>query len=94
MKPTPQISESEKAARSFPFSDYNFQPTVEAKSVSASAARTKKAPAFHELSREIFAAKTTREYIAELLVFASIAGIVAWPVIAALHAITRMVRNY
>ena len=94
MKPTPQISASQNASRSFPLSDYSFQPTIEAKSVSSPAPRTTKAPAFHELSREIFAVKTTRDYIAELLVFAFIAGVVAWPVIAALHAITRMVRNY
>ena len=94
MKPTPQISDSQKAARSFPFSDYNFQPTIEAKSVSAAAPAAKKARPFHELSREIFAVKTTGDYIAELFVFVVVAGIVAWPVIAALHAITRMVRNY
>jgi hypothetical protein len=94
MKPTPQISDSQNASRSFPFSDYNFQATVEAKSVSSSAPRAAKAPAFHELSREIFTVKTTRDYIAELLVFVLIAGGVAWPVLAALHAITRMVRNY
>jgi hypothetical protein len=94
MKPTLQISDNQKAARSFPFSDYNFQPTAEANSVSAPAERVTKAPAFHELSREIFAVKTTGEYIAEFFVFALIGGIVAWPVIAALHAVTRMVRNY
>ena len=94
MKPTPPISDSQNAAPSFPVSDYNFQPTIEAKLVASPAPRTMKAPAFRELSREIFAAKTTRDYIAELLVFVLVAGIVAWPVIAALHAITRMVRNY
>jgi hypothetical protein len=94
MKPTPQISSEQQAARSFPLTDYDFQPNVEAKPVSSSALPKTKAPAFHELSREIFAVKTTRDYIAELLVFALVAGIVAWPVIAALHAITRMVRNY
>ena len=94
MKPTPQISDSQNASRSFPFSDYNFQPTIEAKSVSAPAGRITTAPAFHELSREIFAVKTTRDYVAELLMFALVVGVVAWPVIAALHAVTRMVRNY
>jgi hypothetical protein len=94
MKPTPQVSDTQNAARSFPLSDYNFQPTAEAKSVSAPAERVTKAPAFHELSREIFAVKTTGDYVAELFVFVLIAGIMAWPVIAALHAVTRMVRNY
>lgn len=94
MKPTVQISDDQKAARSFPFSDYNFQPTIEAKSVSAPARSATKAPAFHELSREIFAVKTTGDYIAELFVFVVIGSVVAWPVIAALHAVTRMVRNY
>ncbi len=94
MKPTPQISHEQQAARSFPLTDYNFQPTAEVKSVSAPAERVTKAPAFHELSREIFAVKTSGDYIAELFVFVVIGGIVAWPVIAALHAVTRMVRNY
>lgn len=94
MKPTPQLTDSQNAARSFPLSDYNFQPTVEAKSVSSAAAPATKTPAFHELSREIFAVKTARDYIAELFVFALIVAVVAWPLIAALHAVTRMVRNY
>ena len=93
MKPTPQISDSQKAARSFPFSDYNFQPTIEAPASSSAVLPATKSAAFHKLSSEVFA-KTTGEYFAELLVFAAIAMVVAWPVIAALHAVTRMVRNY
>ncbi len=77
MKPTPQISHEQQAARSFPLTDYNFQPTAEVKSVSAPAERVTKAPAFHELSREIFAVKTSGDYIAELFVFVVIGGIVA-----------------
>jgi hypothetical protein len=94
MKPTLQVSREQQAARTSPLTDYNFQPTVEAKSVSSSAPRATKPPAFHELSREIFAVKTTGDYIAELLAFILVGGIMAWPVIAALHAVTRMVRNY
>jgi hypothetical protein len=94
MKPTPQISPEQQAARSFPLTDYNFQPNVEAKPVSSSALPKTKAPAFHELSREIFAVKMSRDYVAELLVSALIGIVVAWPIVTALHSITRMVRNY
>jgi len=46
------------------------------------------------LSSEYFGAETRRDHVAELLFFVLIIGIAAWPIISALVAVTRMVRNY
>jgi hypothetical protein len=100
MKPTPQISREQQAARSSPLTDYNFQPVEIAGDTPATTVKTAavfagtKSLAFHKLSSEVFGAKTTREYFAELFVFVVNTGIVAWPIISALVAVTRMVRNY
>jgi hypothetical protein len=51
-------------------------------------------PAFHKLSSEFFGAKTSPDYIAELLFFILITGIAAWPVVSMLIAVTRLIRNY
>jgi hypothetical protein len=94
MKPTPQISPDQHASRSFPLTDYSFQATVAAKSNSSAVLPTTKSPAFYKLSSEVFGAKTSRDYIVELLFFILITGIAAWPIISAIVAVTRLVRNY
>ena len=94
MKPTPQISPKQHASRNFPLTDYSFQATVDAKSDSSPVVPAKKAPAFHKLSSEFFAAETSRDYSAELLFFILITGISGWPIISALVAIIRLIRNY
>jgi hypothetical protein len=94
MKPIPQISPSQHASRNFPLTDYSFQATVDAKSGSSAVVPAKKAPAFHKLSSEFFAAETRRDYVAELLLFLLITGILAWPIISSIVAVTRLVRNY
>jgi hypothetical protein len=94
MKPTSQISSNHQACRSFPLTDYNFQATADAKSNSSAVLPGTKATAFHKLSSDFFGAETRRDYIAELLFFILITGISAWPVILAVVAVTRLVRNY
>src|SRR5437667_9695545 len=104
MKPTPQISHEQQAARSFPLTDYNYQPaeiagdtpatTAEAPANTGAVRAAMKSPAFHKVSTEFFGAEISRDYVAELLFFVVISGIAAWPVMSMLHAITRMVRNY
>jgi hypothetical protein len=94
MKPIPQISPNQHASRSFPLTDYSFHATVDAKSSSSAVRPATKAPAFHKLSSEFFGAETSRDYIAELLFFILITGISAWPIISAIVAVTRLVRNY
>ena len=94
MKPITQISPKEHASRNFPLTDFSFQATVDAKSSSSAVVPAKKAPAFHKLSSEFFGAETSRDYFAELVFFILIAGIAAWPIISAIVAMIRMIRNY
>jgi hypothetical protein len=96
MKPTPQISSNERSQRTFPFTDYQYQTTA----LSADHAVAKKAPTareletFRKLSTEFFATEIPRDYVAELFFFILITGIAAWPIIASMVAITRLVRKY
>ena len=94
MKPIPQISPKQHASRNFPVTDYSFQATVDAKASSAAVRPATKAPAFHKLSSEFFGAETSREYLAELLFFILITGIAAWPIVSAVVAMIRLIRNY
>jgi hypothetical protein len=94
MKPTVQITPNQHASRNFPLTDYSFQATVDTKSGSSVVGPAKKAPAFHKLSSEFFGAETSRDYFAELVFFILIAGIAAWPIISAIVAMIRMIRNY
>jgi hypothetical protein len=94
MKPTSQISHSQHASRRFPLTDYAFKATADAKSSSSAVLRARKAPAFHRLSSEFFGAEATRDYFAEFSMFMLITGISVWPIISALVAVTRLVRNY
>ena len=103
MKPTPQISSKERnsqsegrepsKSRSFPSTDYNFQVTGHACG-GVSTLSPEKLRTFRRLSSEFFGAETARDYATELLLFALITGISAWPIISALVAVTRLVRNY
>ena len=90
MKPTPQISPSQRASRSYPYTDYSFQATADAKSSSSAVLPATKSPGFHKLSSEFFGAETTRNNIAELLFFVLIAGIAAWPVMSMLACLAWM----
>jgi hypothetical protein len=94
MKPTPQISPRQHASRSFPLTDYSFKATVDAKSSSSAVRPARKAAAFHRLSSEFFGAEASRDYLAEFSMFMLITGISVWPIISALVAVTRLVRNY
>jgi hypothetical protein len=94
MKQTDQISATQHARRSFPLTDYNFQATVDGKASSAAVRPATKSPAFYKLSSEFFGAERSREYIAELLFFILITGISAWPIMLAVVAIIRLIRNY
>ncbi len=94
MKPIPQISRSQHVSRSFPLTDYSYQTPADAKSSSSAILPETKAPGFHKLSSEFFGAETSRDYFAELLFFILITGISGWPIISALVAIIRLIRNY
>jgi len=94
MKPIHQISPAQHARQSFPLTDYSYQTTADTKSSSSAIRLETKAPAFYKLSSEFFGAETSRDYIAELLFFILITGISGWPIISALVAIIRLIRNY
>jgi hypothetical protein len=103
MKPTPQISPDQRKSRcdnrtpadsrSFPPTDYNFQSTTEACG-RVSTIPQEKLRTFWKLSSEFFAAENSRDHTTELLLFAFISGVSVWPIISALVAVTRLVRNY
>jgi hypothetical protein len=95
MKPTPQISSNERTHARLPVTDYNYQSTLEAThAVVEHDAEVRESRAFWKMSAEIFSPKTTAEYIRELIAFGAIGVFAAWPIFIAMHAITRMVRNY
>jgi hypothetical protein len=104
MKTTPQIDHNQRGSRrddraqcsqrSLPLTDHCYQATVDARSSSSTVLPARKTPAFHRLSSEFFGAETRRDYLAELLVFILITGISAWPIISAMIAVIRLVRNY
>ena len=102
MKPPPQISPDQRNSRcdnrtpddsrNFPSTDYNFQSTTEACG-SVSTISQEKLRTFWKLSSEFFSAENRRHHATELLLFALISGISAWPIISALVAVTRLVRD-
>jgi hypothetical protein len=104
MKTIPQINHnkggprcdnsSRRSHQSFPLTEYNHRATAEPQMSSSASRPAAKLPAFHKLSSELFGAKTSPDYIAELLFFILITGISAWPIISAIVAVTRLVRNY
>src|SRR5438552_3582600 len=93
MKPPPQISPDQRNSRcdnrtpddsrNFPSTDYNFQSTTEACG-SVSTISQEKLRTFWKLSGEFFSAENRRHHATELLLFALISGISAWPIISAL----------
>jgi hypothetical protein len=104
MKPIPQINHNQRGSRRddrarrsnrrlLP-TDYNYHSTSEIQANSSAARRGTKLPAFYKLSSEFLGAERSRDYIAELSFFILITGIAAWPVMAMLIAVTRLIRNY
>jgi hypothetical protein len=104
MKPIPQINHNQRPSRrndrrrciqrSLPLTDYCYQTTVDVESSSSAGLPATKTPAFYKLSSEFLGAERSRDYIAELSFFILITGIAAWPVMAMLIAVTRLIRNY
>lgn len=83
MKPTPQISHSRQAG--FPLTDYNYQPTGDAK---MSASRPiAKLTGFHKLSSDFLGTEMVRDYAVEFSVSTLIAALSAWPILLSIKAI-------
>jgi uncharacterized protein (UPF0128 family) len=86
MKPTPQITENRRAG--FPLTDYNYQPTGDAK---MSAGRSiEKLTGFHKLSSDFLGTEMVRDYAVEFSVSTLIAALSAWPILLSIKAIARL----
>jgi hypothetical protein len=92
MKPTPQITHKQNARQSFPLTDYNYQPTSDAKNT---AGRPDAKPTgFHKLSSDFIGTEMARDYFVEFSAFTMIALISAWPIFLSIVAVARMARGY
>ena len=104
MKPILQVNHKQRGSRhddlagrghqSFPLTDYDYHPTAEAEGISTAGRPAIKPLAFHKLSSEFLGAETSRDYVAELTFFILITCLAAWPVMAMVIAVVRMIRNY
>src|SRR5882762_1830380 len=89
MKPTPQISHNRNSR--FPLTDYNFQATGDPKTGCSSVYPGEKSLPFHRLSSEFFGEEESRHYVVEFSSFTVLGLITAWPIMAMLIAVTRLV---
>ena len=106
MKPTPQISINKPDSRrdtrarrndyTPPLTDYFYQSTARTSgsrvAIPDDAHRISKRRMFWKLSSDFFGAETSRDYAAELTLFALIAGVSAWPIISMLAALYRLIK--
>jgi hypothetical protein len=90
MKPTPQISQNRHAGS--PLTDYNYQPTADAKITAGRPAA--KPTGFHKLSSDFLGTEVARDYVVEFSVFTMIGLISAWPIFSSIVAMARMARGY
>jgi len=90
MKPTPQISQNRHAGS--PLTDYNYQPTADAKITAGRQAA--KPTGFHKLSSDFLGTEVARDYVVEFSVFTMIGLISAWPIFSSIVAVARMARGY
>jgi hypothetical protein len=79
---------------SFPLTDYNYLPTVEAKTGFAAGPPAQKLPAFHKLGSEFFGVEESRHYLAEFSAFTVLGLISVWSIMSMLIAVTRLLGNY
>lgn len=95
MKPTPQVSSTQRQWRNFPLTDYQFQSTAD---VHATVPGTQKESrpelrTFRKLSTEFLSAEANRYYLTELLLFTLITAVSAWPIVSAIVAMTYLLRS-
>ena len=106
MKPIPQTKSNQchvygdnpalRDHRNFPLTDYSYQSTAKTGDyilpVPGNAARISKLRMFRKLSSDFFGTETSRNYVAEFVLFALIAGVAAWPIISMIAALYRMLK--
>lgn len=103
MKPNSQISrqparhDGERSAVQLhsnqPLTDYHFHTNeMPAGSKDAKLSPPVFAPGFRNLSKEFLGAETTRSYVAEVVFFAIIVGVSAWPMVSMVHALGELLK--
>jgi hypothetical protein len=105
MKPTSQISRqpgrpgdessSSQSHSSRPLTDSHFHAPASAGQSADSSRKLNRpvfAPGFRDLSNEFLGAETKRNYVAEVLFFAIIVGVSAWPIISMVQAMAQLVK--
>jgi hypothetical protein len=105
MKPNSQITRQperldDKASSSrlrstHPLTDYQFHgPASEMQSAGSSRklSRPVFAPGFRDLSKEFLGTETKRNYVAEVLFFAIIVGVSAWPIVSMVQALGQLMK--
>jgi hypothetical protein len=105
MKPNSQISRqlkrldqegsSSRLRSTHPLTDYHFHaPASEMQSDGSSRKlpRPVFAPGFRDLSNEFLGAETKRNYVAEVLFFAIIVGVSAWPIVSMVQALAQLTK--
>jgi hypothetical protein len=104
MKPTPQVNPDHGSSRidqipthvqnHFPVTDRFFRNVPEAETASPASDAEKKLRAFRLLGGEFLDAGTRVDHAIEVVLFGGIAAISAWPILSAIVAVVRMIRNY
>jgi uncharacterized protein (UPF0128 family) len=87
MKSTGQAREH----RSFPLTDYNYQPTAGAKITAGR--QVAKLTGFHRLSSDFLGTEAARDYVVEFSAFTVLTVISAWPIVSSIVAVVRLMRN-
>jgi hypothetical protein len=101
MKPTPTLDSSQRHWRddrpalrdrgTFPLTDYSFQSNVEtvARASTISENGVSELRTFRKISNEFLGEEAGRNYIAEAILFVCISCLAAWPIVIAIHQLTR-----
>jgi len=89
MKPNSQISRQPNQ----PLTDYAFHSRdLRTGAAAGSLKRPVFAPGFRNLSNEFLGAETKRNYVAEVLFFAIIVGVSAWPIVSMVQALAQLMK--
>lgn len=100
MKPTPHFNSDQRHSRddgsrlrncgSFPVTDYSFQSIVEtvAQPSAVSKKEVSELRTFRKVSSDFFGAEAGRDYLAEVILFACISCVAAWPIAITIHQLT------
>ena len=100
MKPIPHFDSDQghsrddgsalRQRRSFPITDYSFQSTVEtvAQPSAISGKGISELRTFRKVSSDFFGAEAGRDYLAEVILFACISCVAAWPIAITIHQLT------